>query len=147
MQTSDASPDFESSISAFSALHPSSVTPTPSDMRALRKLASLTARRSAAIVATAIFTLWQLRGELSLEHSEVLTPAETEEDVRRVVEAESARTTVAFNGAVVESYPGYLGVCQGFIDGLVGGGARVELKEARHSSLIGAAVAVACEAA
>ena len=116
-------------------------------MLALKTLASLAARRSAAIVATAIFTLWQLRSALSLQHNQVVTPdATTEDEVRRVVGAESARTTVAFNGAVIESYPGYLEMCQAYIDGLVGEGARVELKEARHSSLLGAAVAVACEA-
>lgn len=149
---SDTSPNFESSISAFTALHPSSHTPTPADMRALKRLASLVARRSAAIIATAVFTLWQLRAELSLEHSEVLSPdppadGKDEEVVREVVRAESRRTTVAFNGAVVESYPGYLEVCQAQLDGLVGGGGRVELVEARDSSLLGAAVAVACEAA
>lgn len=122
-------------------------------MRALKHLASLVARRSAAIVATAVFTLWELRAELSLEHGEVLTNNSSaegkdgEELVREVVQAESRRTTVAFNGAVVESYPGYLEDCQAQLDGLVGKGGRVELVEARDSSLLGAAVAVACEAA
>lgn len=149
---SDTSPNFESSISAFTALHPSSVTPTPDDMRALKKLASLVTRRSAIIVATALFTLWKLRRELSLEHGEVLAGPGSNadpgrEEVERVVEAESRRTTVAFNGAVIESYPGYLEMCQSYIDDLVGEGSRVELSEARNSSLIGAAVAVACEGA
>lgn len=119
-------------------------------MRALKTLASLVARRSAAIIATAIFTLWQLRAELSLEHRQVLPPRSDNADdssVEAVVEAESRRTTVAFNGAVIESYPGYLAMCQAQLDALVGGGRRIELAEARHSSLIGAAVAVACEAA
>lgn len=117
-------------------------------MRALKKLASLVARRSALIVATALFTLWQLRHELSLEHGEVLSP-ETDpsrEEVERVAGAESRRATIAFNGAVVESYPGYLEMCQSYVDELVGEGSKVELAEARNSSLIGAAVAVACEA-
>ena len=42
--------------------------------------------------------------------------------MKEVVEAESRRTTVAFNGAVVESYPGYLGTCQAQLDELVGKG-------------------------
>ena len=118
-------------------------------MRALKKLGSLVARRSSAIVATALFTLWKLRHELSLEHREVLTPDSDPDspDVEKIVEAESRRATIAFNGAVIESYPGYLEMCQSYLDGLVGEGAKVALAEARNSSLIGAAVAVACEAA
>ena len=119
-------------------------------MRTLKTLASLVARRSAAIIATALFTLWQLRAELSLEHRQVLAPRSSDNaddsSVEAVVEADSRRTTVAFNGAVIESYPGYLAMCQAQLDALVGGGRRIELAEARHSSLIGAAVAVACEA-
>jgi hexokinase len=56
---------------------------------------------------------------------------------------------VAFNGSVVEQYPGYRQCLQGFVDGLLaqsedGKEGAMVLVEARESSLRGAAVALAC---
>lgn len=72
-------------------------------------------------------------------------------DRRRAAEADLGldKTTVAFNGSVIENYPGYLASCQRYIDELVenngtpkNGG--IELVPAKESSIIGAAVASAC---
>ncbi len=152
--SSDDSPKLDKAIAAFTAAHPPVSPLTPIDMRALKTLSSLTARRSAAIIATSAFTLWRLRSELSLEHSQTLHPitpsssadGEVDEAVRAEVDREASLTSIAFNGAVIESYPGYLPLCQGYLDELVGTDAKVGLVEARDSSLLGAAVAVACEA-
>ena len=61
---------------------------------------------------------------------------------------ESEHTLVAYNGSVMENYPGFKKTCQQRLDGLVeasGGTAGVvELMYAEESSLLGAAVAVAC---
>lgn len=58
-------------------------------------------------------------------------------------------TTVAFNGSVIENYPGYQKNLQGYIDDLIAGtdagkGAGIKLAFAKESSLLGAAVALAC---
>lgn len=71
-----------------------------------------------------------------------------------------SRTTVAYNGSVIENYPGYRAHLQEYIDGLVAGcrrqpdrqgggggeheGWSIAFVEARESSLLGAAVALAC---
>ena len=55
---------------------------------------------------------------------------------------------VAYNGSVMENYPGFEEICQQTLDDLVeASGAKagaVELMYAEESSLLGAAVAVAC---
>lgn len=56
---------------------------------------------------------------------------------------------MAFNGSVIENYPGYLDGCQRYIKELLQGNestkARsIELVPAKESSLTGAAVALAC---
>lgn len=64
---------------------------------------------------------------------------------------------VAFNGSVIEQYPGYLQNCQGYLDELVSSAGGVDvagegektpvtirLVGAKESSLLGAAVALAC---
>lgn len=74
------------------------------------------------------------------------------------IEAELAlpRTLVSFNGSVIENYPHYLTTCQRAIDGLMApsgddddedeGGlpGALDLVAAKESSLLGAAVALAC---
>ena len=61
---------------------------------------------------------------------------------------EFEHTLVAYNGSVIEHYPHFKKICQQRLDGLVeasGGKAGiVELMYAEESSLLGAAVAVAC---
>ena len=75
--------------------------------------------------------LWQLRNE-----AESITAQESE------------HMMVAYNGSVMENYPGFEETCQRTLDGLVeasgGKAGEVELMYAEESSLLGAAVAVAC---
>jgi hexokinase len=55
---------------------------------------------------------------------------------------------VAFNGSVIENYPGYLANCQSYINDLAtANGADhglLDLVAAKESSILGAAVALAC---
>ena len=75
--------------------------------------------------------IWQLRNE-----AEHITVTALE------------HTLVAYNGSVLESYPRFEETCQRTLDRLVeasgGKAGMVELVYAEESSLLGAAVAVAC---
>lgn len=105
--------------------------------------------RSSALVASAVYSFWAVRIETqkqyvkSLPESSPLRPA-AEDDI------ELAETTVAFNGSVIEHYPGYLASCQRYLDDLVNGqdskgsNGTIRLVPAKESSLMGAAVALAC---
>ncbi|KAM3086876.1 N-acetylglucosamine kinase 1 [Clarireedia jacksonii] len=127
----DQSSQLTSAIQIFATRHPSSYTPTPSDMRSLRFIASLVTERASALMATGVHSLWYLRNE-----SESILPSE------------SAHTVVAYNGSVLENYPDFRNNTQKYLDLLVeASGATagtVELMYAEESSLLGAAVAVAC---
>jgi hexokinase len=122
-------------------------------MRVLRTIATYVSRRSAAIVAASVFGLWQLKRETEAEYLRDLTAAasasapspfvaETEAELRL------PRTVVSFNGSVIENYPHYLLNTQKYIDALLtSDGAlpgSIDLVAAKESSLIGAAVALAC---
>lgn len=134
---SDTSSTLESSRSLFISRHPSSTEPTTADIIFLRRLASLISRRSSAIVAASLFALWDLKREAEVDGSE------------RALD----HHVVAFNGSVIEQYPGYLQNCQTYIDELIssstsGSDAKargsMKLVGAKESSLLGAAVALAC---
>lgn len=145
---SDESPELTVAKEVFVSRHPSSHTPTTSDLFALRSLASFISIRSSALVATCVYSLWDIRLEShrafvsSLpEGSERRQAAQTDLDLKT--------TTVAFNGSVIENYPGYLSSCQRYVDQLVDGKGRpedgvIELVPAKDSSIMGAAVASAC---
>ncbi|KAK2003509.1 hexokinase [Colletotrichum falcatum] len=140
----DTSPLLTSSIDLFVSLHPSSHTPTSSDMSALRSLASFVSRRSAAIIAACLHAVWSLR-------LEALSEEEPEEGPsgRLAQESSLLRTMVAYNGSVIECYPGYLAMCQDYVDALVNRKDRsIDLVPAKESSLLGAGVALAraCDA-
>lgn len=124
--------------------HPSSHTPSSSDISALRDLASFVSRRSAAIVAACLHAIWSLRLE-ALDDEE----AEYAGRERLLKESGLVRTMVAYNGSVIEHYPGYLQMLQGYVDGLVDRKDRsIDLVPAKESSLLGAGVALAtCDAA
>ncbi|KAK1634417.1 hexokinase [Colletotrichum phormii] len=153
----DTSPSLSSSIDLFIAQHPSSHTPTSSDLSALRSLASFVSRRSAAIIAACIHAVWSLRLEaLAEERATKKTTASNQEATQQEEEAEAelhqrieketslARTMVAYNGSVIECYPGYLAMCQTYVNALVNRSDRsVELVPAKESSLLGAGVALA----
>ena len=69
-------------------------------------------------------------------------------EAESITAKESEHTLVAYNGSVMENYPGFEATCQQRLNGLVeaSGGKTgvVELMYAEESSLLGAAVAVAC---
>ncbi len=122
-------------------------------MAALRTLASFVSRRSAALVAASVFALWELKAEMEAEYLQSLS----QKDVAAAAAASATAfaeetraemalptTSVAFNGSVIEYYPAYRANCQQYLDDLVGGGGRVDLVPASESSLLGAAVALAC---
>ncbi|KAI1079970.1 hexokinase [Whalleya microplaca] len=142
----DTSPTLEKALSYFTTHHPSTIPPTVSDMRAIRTLAGLISRRSAALLAASVFSLWDLRHETEDENLNADTSVEEKE-----AEAEHTleRTKVAFNGSVIEHYPAYRTTCQQYLDGLVAGSAypgAIDLVPALESSILGAAVALASAA-
>jgi hexokinase len=113
-------------------------------MTALRALASFITRRSSAIVATCVYSLWDLR----IESEVALAASQPEARERATAEAQLPQTMVAFNGSVIENYPGYLLNCQTYVDELVAAHAKtssgaIDLVAAKESSLLGAAVALA----
>ena len=117
-------------------------------MVALRTLASCIARRSASIVAASLFALSELKAEAEEDLLRTL-PAGSPFAVETETELGLGRTTVAFNGSVIEHYPGYQANLQKYLDELVNSSRRdsvatIELVAARESSLLGAAVALAC---
>lgn len=104
----------------------------------LQTLASLISRRSSAIVAASLFALWQVKNETEARYSSAQSQQELGLEGH----------VVAFNGSVIERYPQYLESCQGFIDRLMSSAevkpGTISLVGAKESSLLGAAVALAC---
>ncbi len=120
------------------------MTPTASDLVALRTLASFVSQRSAALVAASVFALWELKAETEAECLQSLGEGDCFADETRE-EMALLTTTVAFNGSVIESYPSYRANCQKYINDFVTAhGGSVDLVPAKESSLLGAAVALAC---
>ncbi|KAL2016870.1 hypothetical protein VTK56DRAFT_2904 [Thermocarpiscus australiensis] len=145
----DTSSSLSSAIQTFTSRHPSPVEPSISDMTFLRTLASHVSRRSAAIVAASIFALWELKNEAEHEFLAGLSDNTSPFASETAAELQIAKSemTVAFTGSVVERYPGYRDNLQRFVDGLITeseGEGSIALVEARESSLLGAAVALAC---
>ncbi|KAI1472249.1 hexokinase [Daldinia caldariorum] len=155
----DTSPGLEKATSQFITHHPSAVPPTLSDIAAIRTLATYISRRSAALLAASVFSLWELRHETEAElaaqslkatpsnDSAVALPSPSVDE--EIKEAEVS-TKVAFNGSVIEHYPQYRATCQQYIDDLVSHSEHVgsiDLVPTVESSLIGAAVALACATA
>ncbi|KAK1755682.1 hexokinase-1 [Echria macrotheca] len=143
----DTDPSSSAACKIFASRHPSVVEPDCADIAVLRTISSYIARRSASIVAASLVALWELKSETEEELLNTL-PADSPFAAETKAEMEIARTTVAFNGSVIEHYPGYLQCAQQYIDDLVSTSSRVggsiELVAARESSLLGAAVALAC---
>lgn len=105
-------------------------------MAVLSTLASLVTRRSAALLAASVFALWELRHETEAEAGFTDDNDNDDND-----------TKVAFNGSVIEHYPGYRARCQAHLDDLVATSphpGHIELVPALESSILGAAVALAC---
>ena len=117
-------------------------------MLAIKAIASFISIRSAAIVATCVFTLWDCRLEAEAAYVSTL-PESSPERLKVEADMKLEKTTVAFNGSVIENYPRYLDTCQRYIDELVDSKGMAEprsiqLVPAKESSLMGAVVALAC---
>ncbi|KAF5657801.1 RTT107-like protein [Fusarium heterosporum] len=145
----DTSSDLKEAREQFSSRHPANHTPTTADMAFLKQLASYVSKRSSALVATGVHAFWNLRIDSQNKYVSTLSPESSE---RRSAEADRdlAETTVAYNGGVIESYPGYLDSCQSYLNDLVAsdkqekvGTRTIKLVSAKESSLMGAAVALA----
>jgi hexokinase len=117
-------------------------------MKALQTIASYVSRRSSSIVAASLFALWQLKSETEDEYLRNLIAAGSPFVPETEAELRLSRTIVSFNGSVIENYPHYLTNTQKYIDDLITGDGGVpgsiDLVAAKESSLIGAAVALAC---
>lgn len=144
----DTTPSSEAGRQIFASRHPSPVEPSTADIAVLRTLCSYISRRSASIVAASLFALWELKAEAETEFLASL-PANSPFVNESESELKGALTTVAFNGSVIEFYPDYQANLQQYIDSLIfatGGDASrsIEMVAAKESSLLGAAVALAC---
>lgn len=140
--------DPEAARQTFVSHHPSPVQPTGADITALKILSSHITRRSASIVAASVFALWELKLEAEEELLQTL-PADSPFVAETEAEMKIARTAVAFNGSVIEQYPGYRANAQQYINDLVSSSSRnrgesIELIPTHESPLLGAAVALAC---
>lgn len=139
----DSSSSSEPSIALFRSRHPSSAEPTKSDITFIRTLASYISRRSCAIVAACLFALWQFKNEAEARHAADAVDSAAAQD-----ELGLDDHVVAFNGSVIEHYPRYLQNLQGYIDELISSSGdesgSMSLVGAKESSLLGAAVALAC---
>ncbi|KAK0709597.1 hypothetical protein B0T26DRAFT_653832 [Lasiosphaeria miniovina] len=145
----DSSSSLEVARLIFTTRHPlpeNVPPPSTADMAALRTLSSYISKRSASIVAASLFALWELKAETETDFlrdttagSPFAADTETEMSLNNVV--------AAFNGSVIERYPGYRHTLQQYINQLVASSSlvsgSVELVEAKESSLLGAAVALA----
>lgn len=145
----DTSSDAEEAREQFSSRHPSSQTPTAADLTFLKQLAGLISRRSSALVAAGVHAFWNLRIDSQNKFVSTLSPESSERDSAEA-DRDLAETTVAYNGGVIESYPGYLDSCQSYLNDLVAadkmeksGNRTIKLVSAKESSLMGAAVALA----
>lgn len=131
MRNSDTSPNLAAARQILLSRHPMTYQPTVADMQALRVIASNVAHRASSIVAVGIHALWELRNE-----AEGVSAGAHEHSI------------VAYNGSVMENYPCFRAMCQRELDGMVeasgGRAGMVELMYAEESSLVGAAVSVAC---
>ncbi|KAI0540271.1 hexokinase-1 [Xylaria digitata] len=144
----DTSSTLEKALVAFTSAHPCPIPATPTDISVIRTLASFISRRSAALLGAAVYSLWELRYEMEIER--VCEDAEEKPAAEEDLTA-PPHTKVAFNGSVIEHYPGYLAKCQNHIATLISGAENpvlaagsIDLVPAIESSIIGAAVALGC---
>ncbi|KAI5464661.1 hypothetical protein BGZ63DRAFT_351312 [Mariannaea sp. PMI_226] len=148
MIQNDTSDELDEACKGFALRHPSPHTLTTSDLSFLRQIATFVSKRSSALVAASVYAFWQLRVDAQIEFVDSLpesSPLRPQAEADRDLE----NTTVAFNGSVIENYPGYLDSCQNYLDEMVAsqkdlkGPRKVQLVSAKESSLMGAAVALA----
>lgn len=120
---------------------------TETDRGFLRSLSATISYRSAALLAASIHSLCELRRE-GLQQIAVSSATKEEDRVAASMEASLEETTIAFTGSVIESYPGYLDICERLVgnleaNGVEGAVGRVRFVRAVESSLFGAAIALA----
>lgn len=112
-------------------MHPLPKRPSYKDLVYVRRIAHLVSHRAAAYLATGIHALWCLR-----VNAERLPPSG------------AGQTAIACNGSVIEHYPSFRRICQGYVNELVAlsGGPinSITLTVADESALYGAAVAASC---
>lgn len=114
---------------------------TKERMDLLRAVAEAVQVRSAALVAAMIVGLLARVGEVQLDDE-----GETQGHDRAPASAEKEELIVAHTGGVILQYPGYLEICEKWIDTLISKGSprnaskRVVLGEAKDGGVIGAAV-------
>ncbi|KAG5998703.1 hypothetical protein E4U43_002369 [Claviceps pusilla] len=146
----DTSSDLQGASQLFSERHPSPHRPVTSDLAAIKAISSFVSVRSSALVATCVFTLWDMRMDFEQQYIESLPRLSPD---RKRVEADMGQlqrtTVVAFNGSVIENYPNYLASCQCYLNQLIESKGwperrRIDFVPAKESSLLGAAVALAC---
>lgn len=127
----DCSSDLKDARHIFVSQHPSTTSPSYTDMLALRKISSCVSKRASALLAAGCHSLWLIRNEAEGLNADTV-----------------AHTAISYNGSVLEHYPNFRENCQMHLDSLVeasgGKGGALELTPAMESSLVGAAVAVAC---
>lgn len=117
-------------------------------MRFMQQLAGYIAQRSAAIIAASLFALWELKNEAEQDLLDGLEP-ESPFSEETAVELDIERTSVGYTGSVLSKFPEYKQTLQGYLDQLITSvghdikGKRIELVEAKESSLLGAAVSLA----
>ncbi|KAH7040281.1 uncharacterized protein B0I36DRAFT_344050 [Microdochium trichocladiopsis] len=204
---SDTTPTLETGLPYFLSHHAFPAEPTLEDVQFLRTIATMVSRRAAAVIATCVFSLWELRHETEAEdrlkqesksktiargirsissstipksmtpstdeqRAAIETPPTPPEDKdmfplpttqadgispgtnpispSSATQSSPYHATVAYNGSVIEHYPGLRANCQAVLDDLVrsssiyNGKGSVELVPTKESSLLGAAVALAC---
>ncbi|KAL3420881.1 hexokinase [Phlyctema vagabunda] len=118
----DTSPSQDKSIKLFNTHFPiQSYTYTKIDITHLRTISTLVTDRATSIIAGGLHALWMLQNS-----------------------SPTKKTLIAYNGSVIEQYPGFRETTQKNLDLLVGAEGILELVPADDSSLLGAAVAVAC---
>ncbi|KAM7195222.1 hexokinase-1 [Naviculisporaceae sp. PSN 640] len=151
----DNSPALEKARSIYISRHPSSVEPTCEDIKFLKTLCSYISRRSASIVAASLIALWELKKEAEAEFLAGLSADDSTMFISDTeAEMKLTGTMVAFNGSVIEHYPGYQDNLKGYVDNLLASTspsssgssapvASMDFVPAKESSLLGAAVALA----
>lgn len=101
-------------------------------------------------MAASLFALWQFKNEAEADLVASSAQSGPSHFAAAAAKGELALDghVVAFNGSVIEHYPRYLESCQGYIDGLLSSAGAaagtISLAGAKESSLLGAAVALAC---
>lgn len=128
---SDTSPKLTDACATFLEAHPLRTAPSLQELHFIRDIARVVSKRAAAYLAVSLHALWAVR-----------TAAEGMEP------GEASHVTIACTGSMVEKYPAFRRVAQGYLDqlsvmsGSVEGAVTLEL--AAEGSIFGAAVAVSC---